>query len=628
MRTYNKKSIETLHQMFPPMMFGLNLVALLLGLLYIVFGKVNVFWNCYGFLMLGTLLGNIWLIAGERRKRGLGYLYLFLSALWMLLMGIINTAVSITPENQKSQSTISTVMLFSLFFLGGLIAANITREKKNNSENKIISEDGNLNKDRIINDNRISNDNKISNDNRISDENRISNEDRKPNDNRISNDNRILNDNRISDEDEISNEDRKPRNKKDISKTTIVFNNLVIIALSAVLYSGLFLAINLLREQKTGILEAFISEFALFLAIAFLSLGVLIIKLLNTKKYYLYYSIVLTFTIFMFVVCLLPFASVPGLIKNAEEDYVTAFGKEFKNTTNQNEFFRQLPFSLPEYFLGTPSKKYQVQEDILFYQGTEGKDKGLELYFDVYTPVTEGSKLPGANSVLIRIHGGGWTSGDKGANNFAQMNKYFATQGYVVFDIQYGLNDMKSWLNFIPIPKTTLGDFSIDDMVRHIGIFTNYLVEHGDEYQVNLDSVFISGGSAGGQLTLASGLGLASGNYKDILNPQITIKGLIPFYPAIGLSEIFDISGEDALVYPNLLINQNSPPCLIYQGSYDGLVSHEIAEEFRNSYFRNGNCKCAVIEMPFGGHRSDLYFSGYYNQVFLYYMERFLYQYR
>ena len=247
MRKYYKKMTESLHQLYLPMMFGLNLVALLLGLLYIVIGKVNLFWNYYGFLMLGTLLGNIWLIAREEKKRGLGYLYLFLSALWMLLIGIINTAVSINPQNQKSQSTISAVMLFSLFFLGGLIATIITREEKINSKNKVISEVGKINKDRISNKDRMSN------------EDRISNKDR------------------------MSNEDRKPRNKKDNSKTTIVFKNLVIIALSAVLYSGLFLAINLLREQKNGILEVFISAYALF--------------------------------------------SVPGLIQNAEVDYVTALGR-------------------------------------------------------------------------------------------------------------------------------------------------------------------------------------------------------------------------------------------------------------------------------------------------------------
>ena len=235
MRKYYKKMTESLHQLYLPMMFGLNLVALLLGLLYIVIGKVNLFWNYYGFLMLGTLLGNIWLIAREQKKRGLGYLYLFLSALWMLLIGIINTAVSINPQNQKSQSTISAVMLFSLFFLGGLIATIITREEKINSKNKVISEVGKINKDRISN------------------------------------------------KDRMSNEDRKLRNKKDNSKTTIVFKNLVIIALSAVLYSGLFLAINLLREQKNGILEVFISAYALF--------------------------------------------SVPGLIQNAEVDYVTALGR-------------------------------------------------------------------------------------------------------------------------------------------------------------------------------------------------------------------------------------------------------------------------------------------------------------
>ncbi|GAI93690.1 unnamed protein product, partial [marine sediment metagenome] len=48
---------------------------------------------------------------------------------------------------------------------------------------------------------------------------------------------------------------------------------------------------------------------------------------------------------------------------------------------------------------------------------------------------------------------------------------------------------------------------------------------------------------------------------------------------------------------------------------------------FRNTYLAEGNDECVILWMLLGGHASDFYFSGYYNQIFLYYMERFLYFY-
>ena len=404
---------------------------------------------------------------------------------------------------------------------------------------------------------------------------------------------------------------------------------ITIILLSLALISGLFIVFMLLREQNNGIYEVFISQYALFYAISFLSIGVLIRKLLGLDKHFIYNTIILTITILVFMVCMLPFVATPLLLKNAETSFSEAFGDEYKtNPIYKTKHFRQEPFFLPEYFYGTPSSNYKLHENILFYEGKDGVDQGIKLYFDVYTPTRDVTELPGGNSVLIRIHGGGWTAGDKGMYNFSQMNKYFAEQGYVVFDIQYGLCSKEPISELVPITKSRVGNFTIDDLVRHIGIFTNYLSDHSDEYHANLDSVFISGGSAGGHLAIALGLGLTSGNYRDIFDERIMVKGIIPFYPGNGLSIYLGIEGRKEFVDPYNLVDENSPPCLIYQGSHDGLVPSVVAERFRKAYTINKNGKCAIITMPFGSHASDLYFTSYYNQVFLYYMERFMYQYK
>ncbi|MDF2539892.1 MAG: hypothetical protein K0S76_2913 [Herbinix sp.] len=614
---HTKNYVGTMEKVYTFTLFLMNAVTLTLGLLYLSIGSQSTFWNVYGVILLLSLFGNILLAAIEKVKNLICNLYLLLSTISMPAIFIINTVVSINPANYDSQSTISAILILSLSILGGAIAAEkLINEKTDNDityNDKANIDKANIDKANIDK----ANIDKVNIDKANIDKTDIDKTD-KFNTKQLSND--------------------KPGNDSihlNASGVNIknslfqVFYNIAVIVLSAALYLGLFLSINLLRVSKFGLLEMFLSQYALFYSLMFLSIGVLIIRLMDRKKYVLYYSIVLTATIFIVTVLLLPFLSVPTLLHDAEKEFTKVFKTQVMSVSKETmDYFRKQPFSLPEYFFGTRSKNFNLQENILFYEGTRGADSGLNLYFDVYTPASDGKKLPGGNSVLIRIHGGSWTSGDKGVYNFAQMNKYFAAQGYLVFDIEYGLNDSIDWFDLTKTRDSMKGNYNIDDMVRHIGIFMKYLKENNDLYNADLNSVFLSGGSAGGQLALASALSIDGKKNFGIINSDVTIKGIIPLYPANGLPKELHIGGRETLVEPSALVKEDSPPCLIYQGSHDGLVNVSIAENLQKTYFDCGNDKCAIILMPFGGHSSDLYFSGYYNQVFIYYMERFMYRYR
>ncbi|ROR23890.1 acetyl esterase/lipase [Mobilisporobacter senegalensis] len=403
--------------------------------------------------------------------------------------------------------------------------------------------------------------------------------------------------------------------------------NVILLILTMIQITGLWISYKILKPHK-GISLISVAHLSLFYAYIYLSTGFLIRKILKSVKYKILNIFVLLSTIVIVFSCFIPFITIPLLIHNGDKNYSVSFGEYYKlNPIFKNSGFRQSRFYLPEYFYGTKSKGYKVMENILFYEGKE-EDAGLKLYFDVYSPETGGENLPGKNSVLIRIHGGGWAFGDKGILNSAQMNKYFANQGYIVFDIQYGFSKFNPLYNPFIMKDVRYGDYTIDDMVRHIGKFTTYLAEHRKEYDANINSVFISGGSAGGNLSLAAGLGIASEKYTNILDSRIKIKGLIPFYPANEIPVVLGIGNRNEFINPGLLADKKSPPCLIFQGTHDGIVDYTISERFRDSYLGEENEKCAIIYMPFGEHGCDAYFSGYYNQVFLYYMERFMYQYR
>ncbi|MFX0027706.1 MAG: alpha/beta hydrolase [Candidatus Hermodarchaeota archaeon] len=377
-------------------------------------------------------------------------------------------------------------------------------------------------------------------------------------------------------------------------------------------------------EVVTTFVAMISGQFGVFFSIIFLANTILLLKLKarkrTTKKFYR--TAILGF--FVSGCLLMPVLMTNITVVNAKRSFNNAFGNDWQDgiPISTNRYFLRTPFSLTSYFLGTHPKDCIIEKNTLFYD-----DEGIQLYFDAYTPINGKKDLPGDNSTIIRIHGGSWVSGDKGMMNMMQMNKYFAAQGYVVFDIQYGL-DTNPLFELDPLtPDYKKGNFDIDDMMRHIGEFTKYLSLHANEYGANLDSVFLSGGSAGGHLSSAVALAMASGNYTDIFGDNLTIRGIIPFYPANGQMVFFGISGSEEFKHPEKLIDENSPPCLIFQGTHDILNYFSISENIRDSYYAKGNGKCAILWFPMAGHASDFYFYGYYNQIFLYFMERFIYLY-
>jgi acetyl esterase/lipase len=405
---------------------------------------------------------------------------------------------------------------------------------------------------------------------------------------------------------------------------------IVVMLLCLVLFFGFFLIYILLGKDTNNMIEVFIPEYAIFWGLLMLGVSILIVKLMWRNKSSVFNKIILVAGIIICAICLIPLAAVPYTIRKADAAYREAFGSNYLDNEYVNEQygFMRSPFSLQNYFFGTRTNDYIIKENVLYYSGTDGIDAGIKLHFDAYMPLADNGNFQGQNAVLIRIHGGSWTMGDKGFSNYSETNKHFVNQGYTVFDIQYGLNDQNPSFASSFVPASVKGNFNIDDMVRHIGIFTRYLANHADEYGADLNSVFISGGSAGGQLAVASALGITSGKYTDILDSRLNVRGLIPFYPANSLSPYVGIGGTPDLVNPVALVDEYSPPCLIYHGTHDGIVDPKYASILRNIYMDKSNAPCALLWMNFASHGSDFYTPGYFNQVFTYYMERFMSQYK
>ncbi len=380
-------------------------------------------------------------------------------------------------------------------------------------------------------------------------------------------------------------------------------------------------------EIVTFLIVVLASQFGIFWSIILFGNTLVLLNLKfkkwNSKKIKIFKVIGICISIIL----LIPVFSIPNSVENGKKSFSDAFGSDWEKNI-PSEISAQLlstPFNLNYYFFGMPAMNCEIKTDILYY---ENSSKGLKLYFNMYLPPRERGDLYGNHSVLIRIHGGAWIIGDKGPLSMMLMNKYFASKGFIVFDIQYPL--FETYLSVLdPItPKNNLGNYSIDDMVYYIGLFTKFLENYPIEYQANLNSVFISGGSSGGHLASILALAMTKGNNTDLFSSKITIKGYIPFYPANGLMSFIGVESREEYKNPVSLIDSSSPPCLIFQGTHDIINYFYDINQYKQKYSTYNRSDCAIVWLNWGGHAFDFYFPGYYNQVCIYFMERFMYLYR
>lgn len=389
--------------------------------------------------------------------------------------------------------------------------------------------------------------------------------------------------------------------KKNIIKNLIsLIYILIIIAITIITYTKIYVST----------IEMIIPELSITFAIITIPLGLLIYS--TNPKSEINKKISVIFIIIFSILLTIPLIANLTNINKIDLKFSNTFGNQ------QNSKFRKVHFSFTDYLLGIKIPEIEIKKDITYYKDTKGYENNIELKFDAYIPKNKNKENP----VIIRIHGGSWVGGNKGFYNMLQINKYFASQGYTVFDIQYGLTNTSIFSKNSEKIKNRTGNFTIDDMIKHIGYFTKYLEQNKQKYNADTSKVIISGGSSGGQLATAIALSYENEKYKNWYDQNIKIKGIIPLYPAYTIASKIGIEGEKELISPEKLINKNNIPILIYQGTKDTFVPEEIIKQFEKKYSENN--KIMTIYFPYSGHANDIYFEGYYNQIFLYYMERFI----
>lgn len=221
---------------------------------------------------------------------------------------------------------------------------------------------------------------------------------------------------------------------------------------------------------------------------------------------------------------------------------------------------------------GNAPTKTPLQVDIPYCTTSEG----VQLTMDVYRP----KQVNGAAPVVVYIHGGGWTGGDKSDGVGIVFREELSRRGYIFVSINYRL-----------APKYTF-PAPIEDVkcaVRH-------LRANAEHYGLDPQRIGVIGGSAGGHLAALLGAsdlqpGWDVGEYLDqssrvqavvVLYGPADLTRMLADSPRSYVLGVFGASNHQdpilAKFSPVTYITPDDPPFLILHGDQDRVVLLEQSE--------------------------------------------------
>jgi acetyl esterase/lipase len=258
-------------------------------------------------------------------------------------------------------------------------------------------------------------------------------------------------------------------------------------------------------------------------------------------------------------------------------------------------------------FVRGADPEYTRKEDVIY-----GRKFGVALTLDVFTPKGERN---GAG--VIYCVSGGWVSAHDRIN--PGMMAELLKRGYVVFAVVHGSQ-----------PRFTIPEV-LDDMHRA----TRFVRAHAKEYGVDPERLGITGGSAGGHLSLMQGVAGRDGDPKarDVVDREPSrVAAVACFFPptdflnygtegenALGVGTLkdfkapfdfvefnpktrtFDRVSDEAKraeigkkISPVYFVTEKSPPTLLIHGDADKLVPIQQSE-LMIARLKEKNVACELV---------------------------------
>lgn len=245
------------------------------------------------------------------------------------------------------------------------------------------------------------------------------------------------------------------------------------------------------------------------------------------------------------------------------------------------------------------------------------------LKLDIYQP-----QIPPAVGTVypavVSVHGGAWRSYDKGGV-FVPHHSYLASQGYVVFDIQYRFSQEALW----------------PAQLEDVQCALRWVKAHARDYNIDPQRIALFGRSSGGHMSLMAAYRSNDPSVQKTCAAEedSSVAAVIAVYPPTDLrlwqsipgGAIYELLGDQidnipqtyADASPVEFVRDGLPPTLLVQGYMDELVM-PVHAELLNNLLRGTKTPVVLLRVPWGRHVFDALPSGMGAQLVQYYIDRFL----
>lgn len=220
---------------------------------------------------------------------------------------------------------------------------------------------------------------------------------------------------------------------------------------------------------------------------------------------------------------------------------------------------------------------------------------------------------PGGAPILLQIHGGGWTIGNKDQQGIPLMQE-MASRGWVCAAVNYPLSPKARWPEHLIAVKKAIA----------------WIRDNAADLGADPDFIAVTGGSAGGHLTAMTALTDGDASLQPGFEDADTaVQAAVPMYG------VYDFAGETGNRYtlqrvhspispmvlgrsaqypqdyvaasPLARIREDAPPFLVVHGSNDVLIPIEEARIFADRLREVAAAPVAFAEIPGAQHAFDVF---------------------
>ncbi|HEY9644517.1 MAG TPA: alpha/beta hydrolase [Coleofasciculaceae cyanobacterium] len=327
------------------------------------------------------------------------------------------------------------------------------------------------------------------------------------------------------------------------------------------------------------------------------------------------YSLAIAGSVMGLVLSAYPLSQVAAANQKASSAMYQTLGIDYvsKIPVELQAQLRPQPFVLADVFRGIPTGEVRQQSGIQFAQ-----PDGVPLFLEVYQPPLLGTQ-PGRHPTLVTIYGGAWQTGNPAVNG--EFNRYMAARGYTVIAIDYR-----------HAPK-----YPFPAQIADVRSALNYIREHAEALEVNLERMVLMGRSAGAQLAMLAAYAPNAPRLRAVVNyygpVNLTLGYNQPPDPdpinsrAILQAFLGGTPQQKPDLYraasPYTYATGKQPPTLLIYGGREHVVQAKFGRALSDRLKAAGN-QTVFIELPWSEHAFDSIFNGVGNQLALYYTERFV----